>query len=134
MSVGQHLGTSKTQDYVLLAGLALVGYVLYKVFGAVSTVASGVGSAVSAVGGALTNTGEAIGSGLYDLVHPNELGSMDYLVVSFPDGKHAVPADSVNANGLFTWTGYPAGSQSPQVLTLVKDKATPPNYYATAES
>lgn len=53
--------------------------------------------------GALTTAGEAIGSGLFDFFHPDQLGETTFYIVTFPDGvKHSVPSRSVDANGLFT--------------------------------
>jgi hypothetical protein len=137
MSVGDRLGTSSTQDYVLLAALALGGYVLYKVFGAVSATVHAAGDAAVAVGKgvstAYTATVNAVGSGLYTLFGPEDIGSSTYFLVNFPNGsRHAVPGKMVSSAGLFTWTGYPAGSEPPIVLTLVKDAQK--QWYATSET
>lgn len=136
MSVGNRMGTSSTQDMVLLAVLAVGAYVLYKVFGAVSAVGSGISAVAGAAKEGYTATVDAVSSGLYAVFGPNDakaLGSMDFLLVNFPDGsRHAVPADSVTGTGLFTWTGYPAGSQPGITLQLVKDKSG--SWYATQES
>lgn len=52
----------------------------------------------------LQDIGEAISSGLFDFFHPNAAGELLYYTVQFPDGKtHAVPSQSVNAAGQFTW-------------------------------
>lgn len=133
-SLGSVLGTSQTQDYVLLAALAVVGYVIYQAVQGIKTVAGGVGSAAAAVSAGFTATGNAIGSGLYSLFGPSDaqaLGSMTYLMVNFPDGnRHAVPGNSIGPTGLFQWTGYPPGSQPLLTLQLVKDSSGA--WYATA--
>lgn len=139
-SLGGRLGTTQTQDYVLLALLALGGYVIYQIVQGVKATGAAVGAAASAVGRgvqtAYTTTTDALGSGLYSLFGPDDakaLGSMTYLMVNFPDGlRHSVPANTVNASGLFTWTGYPPGSQPPIVLTLMKDANGA--WYATSDT
>lgn len=51
---------------------------------------------------ALTSAGEAIGSGLYDFFHPNQVGETTFYVVTFPDGsRHSVPASAVDSSGVF---------------------------------
>lgn len=134
-SVGSRLGTTQTQDFVLLGALALGAYVLYNLVQGVKASANVIGAAAQG----LTSTGAALGSGLYALFGPSDaqvLGTMKFLTVTFPDGGHAVPADSVNADGTFIWTGYPAGSQSPATYQLVKDAnnrwfATMPDFGVT---
>jgi len=57
---------------------------------------------IAAVGSVLTSTGSAIGSGLYDFLHPNEMGETTFFLVIFPDGvRHAVPSKSISPNGVF---------------------------------
>lgn len=126
-SVGARLGTSQTQDYVLLAALALGAYVLYKVFSAASAVAGAASAGAKAVGQAVssayTNTVDAVSSGLYAAFGPADVGTSVYFLVNFPNGaRHAVPSNTVDGSGNFTWTGYPPGSQQPIQLTLVKDQ------------
>lgn len=139
-SLGSRLGTSSTQDYVLLGVVALVGYVLYEVVKGIratgAAVGAAVGAATHAAASAYTDTTSALGSGLYSLFGPDDkklLGSMSYFLVNFPDGtRHAVPNNSVNASGMFTWTGYPPNSQPDLVLTLVKDNQGA--WYATSDT
>lgn len=134
-SVGSRLGTSQTQDFVLLGAIALAAYVLYNLVSGVKALAPGVAAAANA----LTSTGAAIGSGLYSLFGPSDaqiLGETTFLTVAFPDGSHAVPASTVNSDGTFSWTGYPAGSQPPATYQLVKDAnghwfATMPDFGVT---
>lgn len=80
----------KTALFLGLGGV-LAFYVIQKLRGA---------------GEVLTKTGEAIGSGLYDVFHPDPVGEVTYYVVRFPDGAlHSVPSRSVSASGYFTNTG-----------------------------
>jgi hypothetical protein len=120
--------TNPTQDLVLLGGLVLVGYVLYKVFGAVSAAAGAASAGAKAVGatvkGGYTATVDALSSGLYSAFGPADVGTSVYYLVNFPDGtRHAVPSNTVDAQGNFTWTGFPPNSQDPLQLILVKDKS-----------
>jgi len=47
---------------------------------------------------------------------------MQYLLVNFSDGtRHAVPANTVDQDGFFIWTGYPPGSQPDTGMQLMKD-------------
>lgn len=131
-SIGERLGTSKTQDFVLLGAIALVGYVIYNLVTAAKAGVAAVGAGAQAVSSALTSTGNAIGSGLYSLFGPSDaqtLGETTFLTVSFPDGKHAVPSSAVNPDGSFIWTGYPSGTQQPVTYQLVKDASN--QWYAT---
>ena len=58
--------------------------------------------ATSKVADALTDAGSAIGSGLYDFFHPDQLGETTFYVVTFPDGqRHSVPASKVDSSGVF---------------------------------
>lgn len=130
-SLGSRLGTTQTQDFVLLGGMVLVGYVLYNLILGIKTAGAG----VVAAGKALTSVGDALGSGLYTLFGPSDaqiLGETVYLTVAFPDGRHAVPSSSVNPDGTFTWTGYPPGSMSPVTYQLVKDASN--QWYATVNT
>lgn len=134
-SVGGALGTTRTQDFVLLGAIALLGYVIYNIVTGIKTGAAAIGAGAAAVGSALTTTGNALGSGLYALFGPSDaqiLGNMVYLTVTFPDGRHAVPANTVNSDGTFTWTGYPSGTANPVTYQLVKD--TNGNWFATVNT
>lgn len=134
------MGTSATQDYVLLAALAVAGYLVYQLVKGIKATGAAIGGAAGAIGGAVSTaystTTDALGSGLYKIFGPDDakaLGSMTYFMVNFPDGlRHAVPANTVNASGLFTWTGYPPGSQPSIILTLVKDNSGA--WYATSDT
>lgn len=73
-----------------IAGLAYVGYKIY--------------SGVAAVKGALTSTGEAIGSGLFEWVHGDDVrrALAPNLVVRFQDDQlHQVPSVAVDSSGRF---------------------------------
>lgn len=78
----------KTKDWLLLALFAGGAYYLYRTATGVSR--------------ALTSAGEAIGSGLFDLFHPDQVGETLFYKAKFPDGKfHSVPSRAVNADGIF---------------------------------
>lgn len=127
-SVGGRLGTTQSQDFLLLGALALAGYVLYNLVQGVKASANVVG----AVAQGLTSTGAALGSGLYSLFGPSDaqiMGTTEDLIVSFPDGSHAVPAQNINPDGTFSWTGYPPGSLPATTYQLVKDANS--HWYAT---
>ena len=115
-----------------LLTLGVVGAVLYLGYKALSAGAQAATTAAAAVGQAFTSTQDALASGLYSLFGPTEnFGPTTYYTVTFPDGsRHAVGSDIVNASGQFTWTGYPAGSQPAQQLTIVVDANG--NKFATA--
>jgi hypothetical protein len=54
----------------------------------------------------LTKTGEAIGSGLYDVFHPDPVGEVTFYIVRFPDGAlHSIPSRAVASDGTFINTG-----------------------------
>lgn len=134
-SVGERMGTSQTQDFVLLGALALGFYVLYQIVQAAKLTGKAVATAGQAVADAYTSTRDALTEDLYILFGPDDskaLGNMAYLMVNFPDGRHAVPANTITDTGLFQWTGYPAGSQPTRVLQLVKDNAGA--WYATEDT
>jgi|HubBroStandDraft_2_1064218.scaffolds.fasta_scaffold71702_4 hypothetical protein len=91
------------------AGVAAV-YLLYKK----------VGAAAQAAGAAYTDTVNKTSDVLSWLFGPAVTLPNVFYTVVFEDGSsHAVPANTVDANGNFTWTGYPAGSQQPQQLQLL---------------
>jgi hypothetical protein len=127
----------KLEDVMLVVGLAAGGYALYKLFSVASSAAGAVGSAVSAVGAAASNayqsTVSAVGSGLFSLFGPSDVGTNMYYTVAFPDqSHHAVPSNTVDADGNFVWTGYPPGSTPAITLTLVKDSMG--NWWATSNA
>jgi len=69
----------------------------------------------------LADVGSAVGSGLFDFFHPDQVGETIFYIPTFPDGtKHAVPSRSVNGNGQFVLTQF-YGSQRWQLLTNKKN-------------
>lgn len=57
---------------------------------------------IEATGSVLKTSGEAIGSGLFDFFHRDQVGEMLFYTVMFPNGqKHAVPSRAVSRDGLF---------------------------------
>ena len=89
-----------------------------------------VGKALSvgaAVKNALTNVGSAIGTGLYDYLHPNELGDTVFAILIFPDGlKHSVPASRISSSGTFVAKNlspqYPGDGRTYRVLVDKSDR------------
>jgi hypothetical protein len=77
---------------------------------------------------ALANVGSAIGTGLYDYLHPGEFGDSTFHIVLFPDGqKHAVPASKVASDGTFMnfalSTLYRGDGKRYQLLVKKSDRA-----------
>lgn len=89
----------KPRDIVIIGGLAAFAiWYLRKQ-------ASAAADAVISLPG---NVGSAIGSTLYDWIHPGDgLGINDtYYTVTFPNGqRHAIPANTVGASGTFDYAG-----------------------------
>lgn len=111
-SLGSRLGTSQTQDLVLLAGLGLAAYVLYKIFGAAQTVAQGAAAVGQGAANIYNQTSElldtspdpnaATWASWYD---PTQR-SVFVFVLTFPDGSHGVVwGSSVQPDGTFTSSG-----------------------------
>lgn len=108
MSVGQRLGTSPSQDYVLLGLLAIGGYVLYKVFSGVEKIASGAAAAGAQVADVYDQASEVFDTtpdpsaatwvGWYD---PTQRSVFVY-VLTFPDGSHGIVwGHDVQSDGTF---------------------------------
>ena len=81
----------------------------------------------ASVKGALTSVGSAIGTGLYDYLHPNELGETVFAILIFPDGqKHSVPASKISASGTFVAKNlspqYPGDGRTYRVLVDKSDR------------
>lgn len=96
-------------NLLLIGAGAVLAYILYKKATAVT----------QAAGAAYTGTVNTVSDALSSLFGPAVTASGTYYTVIFPDGStHAVPGNTVDAQGNFTWTGYPAGSQSPQALQI----------------
>lgn len=86
-------------DYLFVAlGLGAI-YVLYR-----GTKVAG--EAATALLNAPSAAGEAIGSALYDWVHPYNPATDTFYVTNFPDGsRHAVQASTVGQDGSFFYQG-----------------------------
>lgn len=113
------MGGFTAKDLIVLGGVGVGAYLLYQLFQGAKNVGA---SAAAAVGGAYTNTVSSAGNVLNNWLGPSLIGTNVYYTAIFPDGSsHAVPSNTVDANGNFTWTGYPAGSSPAQNLTLAQD-------------
>jgi hypothetical protein len=101
----------KKSDLLLLGAGAVLAYVLYKKATAVT----------QAAGAAYTGSVNTVSDWISSLFGPSATAAgATYYTVVFEDGtSHAVPASSVSNTGVFTWTGYPAGSQPAQQLSLL---------------
>lgn len=110
-NIGEKLGTTHTQDYVLLGFLALGGYVLYNVFSGVKTLGKGIAAAGAEVADIGAQTGEFFDTmqdpsaqtwaQWYD---PTQRSVFVY-VLTFPDGNHhLVWGHDVQADGTFTFS------------------------------
>lgn len=87
----------KSSDLLILAALGAAAYWLY------NNVAAPIGAAAGAVKQAFQTTGDALGSGLYEMLNPGAVGSTIDYIATFPDGsKHAVPNTIINGDGTFT--------------------------------
>jgi hypothetical protein len=83
---------SNLKDMAVIGALAGAGYLAYKFFNKGAE--------------ALTATGEAIGSGVFDLFHPDGgVGETLFYTVHFSNGNHAIPASTVDTAGRFTYQG-----------------------------
>lgn len=90
-------------DEVLrIAIYAIGGYLVVKAFQAVTFV----GELPQKSLAALNSVGGALGSGLFNILHPDTTGEMLYYIITFPDGKrHAIGSLTVNADGQFSYAG-----------------------------
>jgi hypothetical protein len=74
--------------------------------GGVAYLLYGIYSAGSGAKKALNSLGSALGTGLYEIFHPNAVGEMLFYTVEFPDGqRHAVGSRDVDRSGRFTREG-----------------------------
>jgi hypothetical protein len=115
------------QNLIVLAAITAGAYFAYRLFNVASDTAKKVADT-------LTETGGAIGSGLYDLFHPDTTGETTFYIVNFKapvgDGmRHSVPASTVNKDGVFllgpTWgDGKPTPLQMRRKWRIIVDRAT----------
>lgn len=99
------MAKSDNSTLVLLGVGAAIAYYLYtKASAAVGVVAK---AADAVYQGTVTDTSDV----LTDLFGPAITSSSVDYIVTFPDGsRNAIPANTVDASGNFTWTGYPSGT------------------------
>jgi len=99
------------KDGVTLALIGAAGFVAYKLFGFV-------GGAAKEGLKYLNTAGEALGSKLFDLFHPNAVGESLYYTVTFPNGaRHAIPSGAVDSAGQFDYVQPPLAARRYQLLT-----------------
>lgn len=101
---------AKASNVLLMAGAAVALYFVYKSATAASkAVSTGYNASVNSVSDLLTA-----------FFGPASTLSSVYYTTTFPDGStHAIPGNSVDSSGNFTWTGYPPGSQVAQQFQLM---------------
>lgn len=101
----------RNTNLVLIGAGAVVAYYLY-------TKAT---AAAKAAGVAYTGSVNTVSDFLTTLFGPaTTAANAVFYTVIFEDGtRNAVPASTVDSNGNFTWTGYPAGSQPAQALQIL---------------
>lgn len=86
----------KSDTVITVAAIGIGAYALYQAIQGLSNVKD-----------KLASVGEAIGSGLFTLFHPDPVGETLFYTVTFPaspigDGqRHAVPSRSIDMNGRF---------------------------------
>jgi len=93
----------KAADELLRVGIYVIGgYALFKLLqGALF-----VGSIPANVKNALGSVGSALGSGLFDLFHPDQVGESLFYTPTFADGsRHAIASRSVTSLGRFVYNG-----------------------------
>ena len=115
---------------IIVAGAVIVGgVVLLKVFGLLKegadTAKRFITTAADAVDATYSSARDAVASGLFALFGPEDKSGPNlFYTVTFPDGaRHAVGADRVDAQGIFTWAGYPDGTEVARRLRIIKDQA-----------
>jgi Na+/phosphate symporter len=109
----------KKSNLVLIGVGAVVAYLLY----AKATAAAK--AAAAAAGQAYTGSVNTVSDALSSIFGSAVTLPGTFYTAVFEDGtSHAIPANTVDANGNFTWTGYPAGSQLPQALQLTTINGT----------
>lgn len=96
----------KAQDYLILGAVGAGIFLALKLL-----------RPAQAALDALGNAGAAIGSGLFDLFHPNQVGETLFYTTYFPNGsRHAVASQSVSASGQFQMVIPPLANTRWQLL------------------
>lgn len=100
---------SVKNDLVILGVLGIAAYFLY----------SKATAAAKAAGAAYTGTVNSFSDWLSNTFGPSA-NLPTFYTVTFPDATtHAVNSNTVDSQGNFTWTGYPAGSQPAQDYQII---------------
>lgn len=100
----------KTENLITIGVVAVGAYFVYRAIQEAANVKD-----------KLADVGSAIGSGLFDFFHPDQVGETIFYSVTFPklpigDGqRHAVPSRSVSSQGQFTLPAF-FGSKRWQLL------------------
>jgi hypothetical protein len=119
------------KSLVVLAAISAGAYIAYRLFNVAS-------DAAKKVADTLTETGGAIGSKVFDLFHPNQVGETLFYSVTFSgpvgDGqRHSVPSSAVTSDGVFllgpTWgDGKPTPLQMRRRWRIKVDRSTGAKY------
>lgn len=105
-----------TTDTVLLIGVAGAAWFVWREFN----------KKKEKVLSLLDTLSTAIGSGLFDLFHPDPVGETTFYMVTFPDGqRHSVPSRTVSTKGVFTLPNF-YGSTRWQLLIRDRVKYAAP--------
>lgn len=79
------------EKWLTWGAIGALAYILYKAL-----------NVAGAAKEALASAGSAIGTGLYDVLHPNEIGETFFYTVTFPDAtRRSIPSKVVSAQGIF---------------------------------
>jgi hypothetical protein len=103
---------------VKLAIYAGVGVALYYV---IKNIPAAISAGATAGLKALENVGSALGTGLYERIHPGAVGETVFHIVTFPNGsRHSIPSGSVNDKGQFRYALIPEVEKTWQLLKDVQ--------------
>lgn len=108
-SLGKHLGTSRSQDFVLLAALALGGYIVYQIVQGVKKTSETIGAAVDQFNQLATTAGESATSAIAKV----------YAAATLPPPIHPTGSVNLQPSGLI----LPTAQISPMVFDASDNQA-----------
>lgn len=79
------------RDWIILGAVGVAGFWLYR--------------KVTSVPEALARVGESASAAVFEFFHPNAVGETLFYTVNFSNGRHAIPASTVDSQGRFTFRG-----------------------------